>query len=68
MLRNGDFLLLPALIWAASLSALGWARFGHPQGAGTRGKGTPPPQPGHAEHGHVSGILLPSIPQNLEPK
>lgn len=35
---------------------------------GREAEGPPPLQPGPAEHGHVSGILLPSIPQNLEPK
>lgn len=52
-----------------------WARSGHPL-QGTRTEGPPlhslatgpPLAPVHAEHGHVPGILLPSIPRNLEPR
>lgn len=72
MLRNGDFLLLLALIWAAALS-------GPDPGTRCRAPGQrdpplhslatgPPLAPVHAEHGHVPGILLPSIPRNLEPR
>lgn len=66
VLRNGDFLLLPALIWAAALSAPGWARFGYPQGAGTRGKGTPPPQPGHGSTQSTATCLASFSPPSLK--
>lgn len=80
MLRNGDFLLLPALIWAAALPAPGWSQAPRRGVLGGRGRGTPlhsqvPARgasphlaPAHKEHGHVPGIPLPSIPRNLEPR